>query len=80
MVEFPADKYETALMFFAVLPGTLMVTFDDHVHTLDNIAFMTILESQNALQPKNIRPLLLCDLLNPWEEFICVELTRPKRN
>ena len=80
MVEFPANENKSALMSFTVFPGTLMVTFDDHVHALDNIAFMIILESQNALQTENIRPLFLCDFLDPWEEFICVELTRPERD
>lgn len=61
-------------MLFIVLPGALMITFNDHVHALDDIAFVVVLKCKDALQAKDIRALFLGDFLNPWEKFIRVQL------
>ncbi len=63
-------------MLFIVLPGALMIAFNDHVHALDDIAFMVALESKDTLQTQDIRPLFLGDFLNPREEFVRVQLAR----
>ena len=67
-VEFAADKDETALMLFAVLPGTLVITFDDHVHTLDNVTLGVVLEGDDPLQAQNVRAFRLGDLLDPGKK------------
>ena len=67
-------------MLFIVFPGALMIAFNDHVHALDNIAFMIIFESKDALQAKYIRTLFLGNFLDPWEEFIRIQLARTDGN
>jgi len=80
MIKLTADEHQSALVFFAILPSALMVAFDDHVHTLDNIALWIVLKGHNPFEAQDVRTLFLSDFLNPGEEFVGVEFAGAQRN
>ncbi len=67
-----------ALLAFA--PGPLVVALDQHVDALDHIAFFIAREGDDALQPKNVRPVGLGDLLYPREEPVRVHFAADQRH
>ncbi len=68
-----ADEDEAAFPLFAFFPGALVVTFDDHVHALHDVAVVVPGKGENALHPQDVRTLKLGRLLDPGEEFLRVE-------
>jgi hypothetical protein len=65
---------------FSLLPGTLMIAFDDHVHALNHIAVIIPLKCDDSLEPENIRPVDLGDLFDPGEKPFGVDRTCAKRD
>ena len=62
------------------LPRALMVTFNDHVHTLNYITVRVIFERNDTLETQNVWALCLGDILHPWEELCRINFASAKRN
>src|SRR6478735_215046 len=76
-----ADEDEAALALLAGLPRPLVIAVENHVHALEDEAFVVILEGEDALAAQNARPLLLHEVLHPGEELVRVErLVGPDRD
>src|SRR5262245_24843394 len=73
-VEIAADEHQPALMLLAVLPGALVVAFDDHVNALDDVAVRIVLERDDAFEAQNVRAFHLGGLLDPREKLLRVHL------
>ena len=74
-----ADEDQLAHSRLAVAPGSLVVAFDDHVNALQHVTLIVAFESQDPLEPKNIRPLNLSDFANPGEEPLRLHLAADQR-
>ena len=46
-----------AVALLVLPPGALVVAFDDHMDTLDDIAQRIVVQRENALQAQDVRPL-----------------------
>src|SRR5262249_39968146 len=68
-----ADEDDAALALLAVLPGTLMIAVEDHVHALEHEAVRVVLEREDALAAQDARPLLLHEVLHPGKELVGIE-------
>lgn len=79
-VEIAADEDKAAFALFAFFPGALVITFDDHVNTLNDIAFRIVLERDDALEAQDLRTIGLRNLLDPREETIGVHFAAAQRN
>lgn len=79
-VKVAADKDEAGFTLFVVLPWTLMISFNDHVHALYHITLCVTFEGNDALQAENVRAVCLGDLLNPWKEAVGIHFTRTQRD
>src|SRR5690606_26560464 len=66
-------------MLLVVLPGALVVAFDDHVHALDDVAFRVVPEGDDALEAQDVRAFDLRDLLDPREELLRIHLAAAQR-
>ena len=79
-VQIAADEDEAAFALFAVFPGPLVITFDDHVYALHHIAFRVVLKRDDAFQAQNIGAIGLRHLLNPREEPFGIHFTAAQRD
>lgn len=69
-IKITSDKDQTAFALFLFLPRPLMITLEDHVNTLNDIAVCIILDRDDALEAQNIRTFGLGDLFQPGEEAL----------
>src|SRR5690348_14938571 len=75
-----ANKDHTALAGLTILPRTLMIAVEDHVHALKDEAVGIVLERENALGAQYFRPLVGDEVLDPAKELVGVErLLGPQR-
>jgi len=68
-----ADEDDAAVALLAVLPGTLVVAVEDHVHALEHEAIGIVLERQDALAAQDAWPLRLHEVLHPGKELVRIE-------
>src|SRR5690606_13080122 len=78
-VKIAAYEYQPAFMPFPFLPRPLVIPLDDHVHTLKDVAIRVILEGNDALEPQDVRPFYLRDLLDPRKELLRIHLATAQR-
>src|SRR5437588_8416522 len=71
--QFTADKDETALARFIVLPLPLMVALEHHVHALEHVAVVIAGEGEDALRAQDLLPLGGHEALQPRHELVRIE-------
>jgi hypothetical protein len=59
--------------FSSCLPVALVVALDDHVHALDHIALIVVRKRDDPLEPQDVRPVELGDLLDPGKELLRID-------
>src|SRR5262249_30308195 len=68
-----ADEDDAAFARLALLPRSLMIAIEDHVHALEYEAGVVALERQDAFAAQNVRSGGLHELLHPGEELVRIE-------
>src|SRR5690606_27714141 len=78
-IEIPSDEDETCLAFLVVAPGTLVVSFDDHVDALHDETVGIVRKRDDALEAQNVRSVDLRGLFQPWKKLLWIHLSRTRR-
>src|SRR5882757_292115 len=71
--QFATDEDETALARLVLLPFPLMVAFQHHVHALEDIAVVVIVEGEDTLGAQDLLALAGDEVLQPGHELGRVE-------
>src|SRR5919198_4977116 len=67
-----ADEDQPTFALLARLPRPLTAALDEHVHALNDEAFVIILHRDDALHPQDVRAEILGDVLDPRDEALGV--------
>src|SRR6266481_1204446 len=70
--QFAADEDEAAFARLPVLPLTLMITLEHHVHALEHVAVIVAGKGEDAFRAKDLLPLAGYEVLQPRHEFVRV--------
>src|ERR1700748_3026546 len=65
----PSYEDEPALALLIRFPRALPIAFNQHVHTLDNEAFVIAVHCDDAFHPENVLAETSRDSLNPGDEL-----------
>src|SRR5207249_8653223 len=70
-----ADEHQPGFPLLVRLPWTLMVTFDQHVDTLDDKTLVVVRHRDDALHPQDVGSERLRDILDPGDELLRIHRT-----
>src|SRR5258706_7993998 len=71
--QFATDEDEAAFAQLPVLPLTLMIALEHHVHTLEHVAVIVAGKGEDALGAQDLLPLGGDEVLQPRHEFGRIE-------
>src|SRR6185369_2148601 len=71
--QFATDEDEAAFARLLVLPLPLVVALQHHVHALEDVAVVIVVEGENALRAQDLLAFAGDEVLQPWHEPVGIE-------